>query len=71
MQYSLSCRGEKKIGHERKLGGVPIYPFSATHLIYCRLHTHYLLNFFWYSGCSLRVKSILAIISTVKVKDVH
>ena len=53
MQYSLSCRGEKKIGHERKLGGVPIYPFSATHLIYCRLHTHYLLNFFGIQGAPL------------------
>lgn len=50
MQYSLSSRGEKKIGHERKLGGVPIYPFSATYLIYCMLHTHYLLNFFGIHG---------------------
>ena len=34
MQYSLSSRGEKKIGHERKLGGVPIYPFYLPNILH-------------------------------------
>ena len=69
MQYSLSSRGEKKVGHERKLGGVPIYPFYLPNIL--QVTYPLFTEFFWYSGCSLRVKSILAIISTVKVKDVH
>ena len=51
MQYSLSSRGEKKIGHERKLGGVPIYPFYLPNTYW--LHTDYLPNFFGIQGAPL------------------
>ena len=51
MQYSLSFRGEIKLDTK---GNWEEFPFTpSTYLIYCRLHTDYLLNFFGIQGAPL------------------